>query len=330
MNGKDDENAENEERKIGIGLHNDTDAIVAQYVCRRALLKGIPAKYYYVFLQPGQRFAEVNKYYKFFHLDTGGVYNPSNGYFDHHGIPKNHPKHGKCSALLMMEYAEEQLGPQPLHFWILAAFAQVTDKEKDKEAVGKYYDMLKQDPASAFILKGLPKVINLLGRTESSNMDILKYANKTIDIYLEQRKEPEKFMGWIANKFETGQIKVVTATKFNFPALVVERIPYDSGDFRNLLTFYHKAYPFVICSYEPTERRPWRRFGINKLVNAMNEKLLKKINLKKVYDALCEKYPDLKDNKDDLFLHNDGPFLYLNKIPEGFTFEKFVEMALNS
>ncbi len=314
---------------IAIVLHTDTDAGICQNLCKRNLLQGMPVEL--IFIPPGQRYADKDgEYDRIFHLDTGGIYNPATGDFDHHGIPKGHPKHGKCSALLMMEHIDEQLykprniSPPP-EDWTLAWFAQSIDKEKDKTRSDEFQPS-KQDPGSTQILYTLPKSIAQLRRTKRSDEEIIAYIDMTIDSYLGQRKEPEIFLKWFHNSLAAGKTKIATKTDFGVSALLADEIPYDSGDFRSLITHHLKAFPFIIGHYLPTHRRPYHRFGVNNL----NMKLCPKIKLEKVARVLCEKFPRLCDDKNALFLHNDKFCLYLNDIPEGFTFEEFVKIVLKS
>lgn len=305
----------------GFGLHADIDAGFAQWLFKKLLLREKPDKF--IFLRPGQKYAEADKFDRFIHFDTGGIYDPKRGFFDHHGIPKGNPKRGKCTAILVMEYVEEHLKRQPDEYWTLAQFAQMVDKEKDKSRAEKY-NPYSQDPYSAPILSKLPELVALAKRAKVPSRDIITTIDATIAAYLEKRKESREFRHWFRENLEKGTIKIKEETPFNNPALVVAECPYDSGDFRNLINYYHKLYSLIIARYvlkdETDEIRI--RYGVNK------PEWIPELDLHKVYRVLGEKFPELDNDNDKLFLHNSFLFLYMNQIPNGFTFDEFVKIVL--
>ncbi len=300
-------------------LHTDTDAGIAQWLCKKLLLNNMPVEY--KFVPSGQRIENSDPGVKVFHIDTGGIYDPSRGYFDHHGLTKGHPKYGKCSAVLMMEYIEEQLNISSAEFWTLAQFAQMIDKEKDKSRAEEY-NPYNQDPISAGILYKMPEIVNLSKRAGQSSEHVIHTIDTIIAAYLAKRKESKDFKKWYYTNLFAKKIRI-RETHFGVPALIVTECPYESGDFRGLVNYYLKAHSFIIAHYLPVAERPFHRYGVNKPDDVP-------MDLRKVYKIMCEKYPHLANDNNKLFLHNNGVFLYLNEVPEGLTLDEFIKIVLSA
>jgi hypothetical protein len=308
-----------EEKRTKIVLHPDTDAGVAQWLLRKILLDDKPVEY--VFVPPGHRYQgdDAEPGY-IFHIDTGGIYAPEKGYFDHHGLSPNHPKYGKCSALLVLEYFEEVFKCNfPAELKTLAWFAQSVDKEKEKD---EKFNLYAQDPISASILVKLPEEISLSSRAKVPMNDIMGMINCKIESYLQKRGESKMFSKWYYENLD-GKVRI-KKTKWEIPALIVYECPYDSGDFRNLVRYYIRLHSFIIAHYLPTPGRNYHRYGVNK-PDGMPQP-----DLHRIERLLCDRYPypQLQNDNTKLFVHNSGLFLYLNEIPEDLSFEGFIKIVL--
>jgi hypothetical protein len=315
---------------VGFGLHADIDAVFAAWECKTLLLRREPDEI--IILPSGQRYERANRFDKFFHFDTGGIYNPATGDLDHHLIPKDHPQSGKCAAVLTMDFIEEQIGRQSDEYRTIAQFAQAVDKERWRGWADKY-NLYAQDSYSAPVLAKLPETIGPANRSKKvPKKNIVITIETTIESYLEKRRESKGFRDWyFANKTkgiakieENTPFKVSADVSASVPALVISECPYDSGDFRYLVNHYLKMYSLIIARYvQKDERGELRvRYGVNK------PDWLHQLDLQQKYRILGTTFPRHADDNDKLFLHNNGLYMYMNQVPPGFTFEEWVNIIL--
>lgn len=325
----------NKERKqkmsTGFGLHADIDAIFAQWEYKRLLLRREPDEI--IILPSGQRYEHANRFDKFCHFDTGGIYNPATGDFDHHLIPEDHPQAGKCAAILTIDFAEKQIGRQSDEYRTIAQFAQAVDKEKWRGWADKY-NLYAQDPYSAIIFAKLTEIVGAANRSKDvPKTNIVITLDTIIDSYLTKRRESKEFRNWYFTNKMKGIVRIEENTPFEIPssdpsdvpakvpALIVNECPYDSGDFRHLVNFYLKMHSFIIACFPPKDGGTLR-YGVNK------PDWLTGLNLHEKYRSLCTKFPRLADDNNKLFLHNNGLYMYMNQVPPGFTFGEWVNVIL--
>lgn len=311
---------------VGVGLHVDIDAIFSLLLFEKLLLRGEPDEI--IILPSGQRYEDANKFDKFYHFDTGGIYDPKNGFFDHHLLSKSHPQAGKCAAILTTHFIEEQIGEQSAEYRTLAQFAQAIDRGKWRGWAEKY-NLYTQDPISAPIFNKLPEIVGQANRSKNViKKNIITTVDTTVEAYLEKRRESKEFPDWHLKSKEKGIIKLKITTFGNekIEALIVSDCPYDGGDFRHLINHYDYMHSLIIACYAPIGEQRQLRYGVNK------PERLTGLDLQQKYRILCEKFKplNLADDNNKLFLHNNGLFMYLNQIPPGFTFEEFVEIILTS
>jgi len=314
---------------VGVGLHTDIDAIFSLLLFEKLLLRGKPDEI--IILPSGQMYEHANRFNKFYHFDTGGIYDPDKGFFDHHLLSKSHPQAGKCAAILTMDYIETQIGKQSAEHRTLAQFAQAIDREKWRGWADKY--SLYQDPVSAPILNKLPEIVGQANRSKDVlKKNIIVTVDTIVEAYLEKRRESKEFKKWYRENKKKGVVRIEEAVfgpDVIEEALVVSDCPYDGGDFRHLINHYDNMHPLIIACYAPIGEQRRRRYGVNKPDS------LTGLDLQQKYKILCEKFKkshnlDLADDNNKLFLHNNGLFMYLNQIPPGFTFEEFAKIILTS